>query len=141
MLEYDNGAKGLYWSSQIAIGHDNGFRVRIFGTKASLDWCQEKPNYLKISYLNKPTEIVSRGRDEFYPHAQKYSRIPSGHPEGYFEAFANLYSTFIPALAKKISGETLSEDDLDFPGVEAGIQGVKYIERCVESSKKGVIWI
>jgi predicted dehydrogenase len=141
MLEYDNGAKGLYWSSQIAIGHDNGFRVRIFGTKASLEWCQEKPDYLKISYLNKPTEIVSRGRDEFYPHAQKYSRIPPGHPEGYFEAFANLYSTFIPALAKKISGETLSEDDLDFPGVKAGIQGVKYIERCVESSKKGAVWI
>ncbi|MCK4263605.1 MAG: Gfo/Idh/MocA family oxidoreductase, partial [Candidatus Aminicenantes bacterium] len=141
MVNYDNGAKGLYWSSQIAVGHDNGLRVRIYGTKASLEWSQENPNYLKVSYLNKPTETVSRGRDELYPHAQGYSRIPSGHPEGYFEAFANIYSTFITALKKKISGEALSEDDLDFPGVEAGIQGVRFIERSVESSQKGAVWI
>jgi len=141
MVNYDNGAKGLYWSSQIAVGHDNGLRVRIYGTKASLEWSQENPNYLKVSYLDKPTETVSRGRDELYPHAQGYSRIPSGHPEGYFEAFANIYSTFITALKKKISGEALSEDDLDFPGVEAGIQGVRFIERCVESSQKGAVWI
>lgn len=141
MVNYDNGAKGLYWSSQIAVGHDNGLRVRIYGTKASLEWSQENPNYLKVSYLDKPTETVSRGRDELYPHAQGYSRIPSGHPEGYFEAFANIYSTFITALKKKISGEALSEDDLDFPGVEAGIQGVRFIERSVESSQKGAVWI
>lgn len=141
MVNYDNGAKGLYWSSQIAVGHDNGLRVRIYGTKASLEWSQENPNYLKVSYLDKPTETISRGRDELYPHAQGYSRIPSGHPEGYFEAFANIYSTFITALKKKISGGALSEDDLDFPGVEAGIQGVRFIERCVESSQKGAVWI
>ncbi|MCK4431093.1 MAG: Gfo/Idh/MocA family oxidoreductase [Candidatus Aminicenantes bacterium] len=141
MVNYDNGAKGLYWSSQIAVGHDNGLRVRIYGTKASLEWSQENPNYLKVSYLDKPTETVSRGRDELYPHAQGYSRIPSGHPEGYFEAFANIYSTFITALKKKISGGALSEDDLDFPGVEAGIQGVRFIERSVESSQKGAVWI
>lgn len=141
MVNYDNGAKGLYWSSQIAVGHDNGLRVRIYGTKASLEWSQENPNYLKVSYLDKPTETVSRGRDELYPHAQGYSRIPSGHPEGYFEAFANIYSTFITSLKKKISGGALSENDLDFPGVEAGIQGVRFIERSVESSQKGAVWI
>ncbi|MCK4495192.1 MAG: gfo/Idh/MocA family oxidoreductase, partial [Candidatus Aminicenantes bacterium] len=116
-------------------------RVRIYGTKASLEWSQENPNYLKVSYLDKPTETVSRGRDELYPHAQGYSRIPSGHPEGYFEAFANIYSTFITSLKKKISGGALSENDLDFPGVEAGIQGVRFIERSVESSQKGAVWI
>jgi len=141
LVNYDKGAKGLYWSSQIAVGHDNGLRVRIYGTKSSLEWSQENPNYLKISYLDKPTENISRGRDELYPQAQKYSRIPSGHPEGYFEAFANIYSTFIAALKKKITGEALSEDDLDFPGVQAGIQGVKFIEKCVESSQKGAVWI
>jgi hypothetical protein len=76
-----------------------------------------------------------------YPRAQKLSRTPSGHPEGYFEAFANLYSTFIPALAKKIAGQDLNEDDLDFPGAADGIRGVRYIEKCVESSNKGAVWV
>lgn len=141
MVSYDNGAKGLYWSSQIAVGHDNGLRVRIYGTKGSLEWAQEDPNYARISYLDKPTEIISRGRDDLYSHAQNYSRIPAGHPEGYFEAFANIYSTFITALNKKLAGESLSKEELDFPGVDEGVQGVKFIEKCVESSKKGATWI
>jgi predicted dehydrogenase len=141
MVSYDKGAKGLYWSSQIAVGHDNGLRVRIYGTKGSLEWAQEDPNYARISYLDKPTEIISRGRDDLYSHAQNYSRIPAGHPEGYFEAFANIYSTFITALNKKLAGESLSKEELDFPGVDEGVQGVKFIEKCVESSKKGATWI
>lgn len=141
MVSYDNGAKGLYWSSQIAVGHDNGLRVRIYGTKGSLEWAQEDPNYARISYLDKPTEIISRGRDDLYSHAQNYSRIPAGHPEGYFEAFANIYSTFITALNKKIAGESLSKEELDFPRVDEGVQGVKFIEKCVESSKKGAAWV
>lgn len=140
LLNYENGAKGLYWCSQVAVGHDNGFRVRIYGTKASLEWSQEDPNYLKISYIDKPTETLSRGRDDLYPHAQSYSRIPSGHPEGYFEAFANIYSTFITALNKKIAGEPLSTENLDFPGLPEGIRGVKFIEKCVESSRNGAQW-
>lgn len=141
MINYDSGAKGLYWSSQVAVGHDNGLRVRIYGTKASLEWAQEDPNYARISFLDKPTEIISRGRDDLYSHAQSYSRIPAGHPEGYFEAFANIYSTFITALTKKLAGESLAQEELDFPGVNEGVQGVKFIEKCVESSKKGAVWI
>ena len=141
MVNYENGAKGLYWSSQIAVGNDNGLRIRIFGSKASLEWCQEHPNYAKICFLDKPTEIISRGRDDMYPHAQSYSRIPAGHPEGYFEAFANIYCTFCTALGKKLAGESLSAADMDYPGVDEGVQGVKFIEKCVESSKNGAIWI
>jgi predicted dehydrogenase len=141
MVNYDTGARGLYWSSQVAVGHDNGLRVRVFGAKASADWSQESPNYLKISYLDKPTEIISRGRDELYPHAQGYSRIPGGHPEGYFEAFANIYDTFIKALTKKLAGDSLAAEDLDFPKVEEGVRGVRFIEKCVESSQKGAIWV
>lgn len=141
MVNYDSGARGLYWSSQVAVGHDNGLRVRIYGIKASAEWSQENPNYLRISYLDKPTEIISRGRDELYPHAQGYSRIPSGHPEGYFEAFANIYTTFINALGKKRSGAELTVEDLDFPKIEEGIRGVRFIEKCVESSEKGATWI
>jgi predicted dehydrogenase len=141
MIEYDSGAKGLYWSSQIAVGHDNGLRVRIFGTKGSVQWCQEDPNYAKVCYLDKPTATLSRGREDLYPHAQGYSRIPAGHPEGYFEAFANIYATFCDALGKKLAGEPLTAEEMDFPGVEEGVRGVKFIEKCVESSKNGATWI
>lgn len=141
MINYSSGAKGLYWSSQIAVGHDNGLRIRVYGTKASIEWAQENPNYLKVSYLDKGTEMLSRGRDKLYPHAASYSRIPSGHPEGYFEAFANIYNTFSKALLKKKAGEALTEDDLDFPTVQDGINGVKFIDACVASSQKGAVWL
>ncbi len=141
MVEYDSGAKGVYWISQIAVGHDNDLRIRIYGTKGSLEWSQEDPNYLKVSYIGKPTQILSRGRDELYPLAAKNSHIPSGHPEGYFEAFANVYSAFTNALIKKNAGETLTDDDLDFPTVQQGIDGVKFIGKCVESSQKGAAWL
>ena len=141
MVNFDGGAKGLYWSSQIAVGHDNGLRVRIYGNKGSLEWMQENPNYAKICGLDKPMATISRGRDDLYPHAQNYSRIPAGHPEGYFEAFANIYSTFCDALGKKLAGESISVEEMDFPGVEDGIQGVKFIEKCVESSKSGAVWL
>jgi len=141
LLNYRGGAKGIYWSSQIAVGHDNGLRIRVYGTKAGLEWAQENPNYLKVSFVKKPSEFLSRGRDKMSARAQALSRIPSGHPEGYFEAFANIYKTYLAALGKRKSGQVLSGDDLDFPGIEDGVRGVRFIERCVESSAKGANWI
>ena len=132
----------MYWSSQVAVGFDNGFRVRVFGTKGSLDWCQESPNYLKVATLDKPLEIISRGRTQMYPNAQKYSRIPSGHPEGYFEAFANLYTAFGSTLSNKLNGEIQSDTELDFPDIQAGVRGVKYIENVWRALKRGLFgWI
>ena len=141
LLNYKGGAKGIYWSSQVAVGHDNGLRVRIYGTKAGLEWVQENPNYLKVSYIDKPSESLSRGRDKMSSRAQSLSRIPSGHPEGYFEAFANIYKTYLTSLGKRKSGQSLGNDDLDFPSVEDGVRGVRFIERCVESSNKGAVWV
>jgi predicted dehydrogenase len=141
LVEYAGGAKGLYWASQVAVGYDNALRVRVFGSKGSIQWSQENPNYLTVSRLGQPSVVLSRGRDGFYPHAQGYSRIPSGHPEGYFEAFANLYRTFARALARKKAGAVPSEEELDFPGVEDGLSGVRFIGRCVESSQKGAVWV
>ncbi len=141
MLEYQNGSKGLYWCSQIAIGYQNALKFRIFGTKGSIQWSQENPDYLVASFLGKPFEVLSRGRDSFYPNAQSFSRIPSGHPEGYFEAFANLYKTFITALYKVKTGIPLSKYDLDFPFVDDGLEGVRFIHKCVESSKIGSVWV
>jgi predicted dehydrogenase len=141
LVEYQGGAKGLYWASQVAVGCDNGLRVRVFGSTGSIQWAQENPNYLTVSHLGKPAELVSRGRDPFYPRAQAYSRIPAGHPEGYFEAFANVYRTFAAALARKKAGAALSEEELDFPKAEDGVSGVRFIGKCVESSSKGAAWV
>jgi predicted dehydrogenase len=141
LIDFEGGARGLYWASQVAIGHDNGLRVRVVGSKGSIGWAQEDPDHLAVARLGKPSEILSRGRDAFHPQAQGYSRVPAGHPEGYFEAFANIYRTFAAALAKKKAGAALSTADLDFPGVEDGLSGVRFIDRCVESSKKGPAWV
>jgi len=141
LLEFEGDAKGVYWTSQTAIGYDNGLKIRIFGSKGSLRWSQEDPNYLVVSKLNSPTEIISRGRDDLYPKAQDYSRIPAGHPEGYIEAFANIYRAFTNALLKKSLGDIVTEEELDFPNARDGANGVRFVEKCVESSKKGAIWV
>jgi predicted dehydrogenase len=141
MINYAGGAKGVYWSSQIAIGHDNALRLRIYGTKGAVEWFQESPNNARVSFLDRPSGTISRGRDPMSPRAQGLSRIPSGHPEGYFEAFANIYATYITALSKKLRGEALTQADLDFPGVDEGVRGVRCIEKCVESSAKGAVWV
>ncbi len=141
MVNYKGGARGVYWSSQIAAGHDNALRLRIYGTKGAVEWFQETPNTARLSLLDRPTSTLSRGRDPMSPRAQALSRIPSGHPEGYYESFANIYSIYITTLAKSLRGETLTPADLDFPTVDDGLRGVRFIEACVESSAKGSIWI
>lgn len=141
MVDYQDGSKGLYWCSQIAVGNDNGLRVRIFGSKGSIEWAQENPNYVTVASLEGPTQIISRGRDAIYPIGESFSRIPAGHPEGYFEAFANVYKAFISYLAKTQNGTELLPEDLDFPGVTMGIDGVKFIEKCVESSAANAAWV
>jgi len=141
LLDYEGGATGMYWTSQVASGYDNALKVRIFGSKGSIEFEEEDCNYLKISIFGQPTVILSRGRDPLHPHAQSFSRIPSGHPEGYFEALANLYKTYISALIKQKEGKALGEADLDFPDAEAGYDGVRFINKCVESSEKGAVWV
>jgi predicted dehydrogenase len=141
MIEYKGGAKGLYWSSQIAVGYDNGLRVRIFGEKGTIQWAQESPNYIDVFKLGRPNERWSRGRDSFYAHAQSYSRIPAGHPEGYFEALANIYKTFAGAVRMLKAGQVPGEAEMDFPSAEMGMDGVKFINKCVESSGLGAVWV
>ena len=141
MVEYNGGAKGLYWSSQIAVGSDNGLRFRIFGEKGAIEFAQENPNYLTVYSLDAPKQTLSRGRDALGARGDALVRIPAGHPEGYFEAFANIYKTFTDALRKRIAGESIGEHDLDFPNVEDGIQGVRFVTRVVESSKAQSAWV
>jgi predicted dehydrogenase len=141
LLEYGNGASGSYWCSQIAAGHENGLRVRIYGSKGSLEWIQETPNSLKICMFEKPVQIYTRGQGYVSEKSRTLTRLPCGHPEAYYEAFANLYSKFADALIKRSRGEELTEDDLWFTDVEDGLNGVRFINKCVESNAKGSIWV
>ena len=141
MVNYSGGATGVYWSSQIAVGYDNALRIRVFGEKGAIEFAQEDPNYLWVTMLGSPKQKLSRGRDDLGSRGGSLVRIPSGHPEGYFEAFANIYKTFTGALRKRLAGEQLTEEDLDFPGVDDGIQGVRFVTRAVESSKQKSAWV
>lgn len=141
LLEYENGASGHYWSSQVAVGYDNGLKVRIFGTKGSIEFTQEQSNYLRVTHKGQPPQTLSRGNGYLSPEAAAFSRVPSGHPEGYHEAFANLYRAFCDVLRQKLDGETIDESQLLYPTLEAGIDGVRFITKCVESSSKGAVWV
>jgi len=129
----------MYWASQVACGNENGLKVRVYGTKGSIEWEQENGNYLKVCYPGQPVQIMSRGQGYLEPAAA--GRLPTGHPEGYYEAFATIYSHFASAVQKKKAGETLTPGDLDFPSVEAGVDGVKFINNCVRSSREDGAWI
>lgn len=141
MVDYENRAKGIYWCSQIAWGSDNALQVRIFGEKGSVTWNQEDPNHFQLAVAGEPVKTLSRGRDAFSEHPNSLVRVPAGHPEGYFEAFANIYKTYTGALRKKKNGEALTSSDMDFPQLEKGYEGVIFIEKCVESSKKEAAWV
>ena len=141
LVNYESGARGLYWVSQVAVGHDNDLRVRIVGTKGTIEWAQEDPNYLQVLPLDQPGRRLSRGRDKLYPKAAAFSRIPGGHPEGYIEAFANVYRSFAAAVEKSKSGKPVGPEEADYPGVDAGASGVRFIECCVESSANRGAWV
>lgn len=141
MLNYRGGAKGVYWCSQIAWGHDNDLSFRIYGSEGSISWRQEDPNYLKIAKKGENVTISSRGRDSYYDQPSSIVRLPSGHPEGYYVAFANIYSTYIDALCLKKDGGTPTAQQLDFQKPLDGANGVRFIEKCVESSEKNSEWV
>lgn len=138
LMRFDNGARGMLWSSQIATGHENGLRLRIYGDKASLEWFQEDPNTLLFKPLNAPIQKLTRGSPCVGPNAQSATRLPAGHPEGFLEGFANLYKEFADSL-EAIRAGTAAPANL-LPTVADGVRGVKFIEKVVASAKAGSIW-
>ncbi len=141
LIKYDNGATGNYWCSQVAVGYDNGLKVRIFGTEGAIEFVQEESNYLKVTKKGNPPQRLSRGNGYITPEAAAYSRVPSGHPEGYHEAFANIYRSFTTAIRDKIDGKFTQEADYGYPLIDEGIDGVRFVDKCVESSDKGTVWV
>lgn len=141
LVEFENGAHGVYSSSQVCVGHMNGLVVRIFGTEGAIEWVQENPNILSVTLKGQPTQIYNRGMGYISERAASVSRIPSGHPEGYYESFANVYRAYIGAVIKRINGEELKEADIDFPTVHDGVAGVRFIAATIKSNKEGNGWV
>ena len=138
-LRYKNGARGSLWASQVAVGNENGLRIRIYGTKGGLSWAQENPNYLHVSPIGKPTYILSRSGAGTGAEAGRMSRIPPGHPEGYLEGFANIYSEVAHAIRAARRGKK-PDKSVIYPTVADGVKGLAFIEAAVASSQKNGRW-
>jgi len=133
LLRFNNGAKGVLMATQIAAGEENAIRIRIYGDKGGLDWEQMEPNTLILKKLGEPTQILRVGTSMNSDIAAHNTRTPGGHPEGYLEAFANIYRNFSLTVRAKANGEKPSAEMLDFPGVEDGIRGMQFIDTVVSA--------
>ncbi len=140
LLRWKGGAKGMLWASQVAVGHENGAALRVYGSKGGLSWRQEDPNYLWFTAYGKPPQLITRAGAGSGPEAGRVSRVPPGHPEGYLEGFANIYSEAARAIRAHRAGKK-PDKDVIFPTVEDGLAGVQFIEAAVASSKKGAVWV
>lgn len=140
MLRFKGGAKGGIWASQVAVGNENGLRLRVYGTKGGLEWLQADPNYLWFTPFGEPRRLITRGGAGAGPAAGRVTRVPPGHPEGYLEGFANLYTEVARAIRSRRMGKP-EDADVVFPGVADGVKGVAFVEACVRSSANGGTWV
>lgn len=140
LLEFKNKATGVLVATQVAAGEENNLTIRVYGEKGGLEWRQEEPNSLEIKWLNKAKEIYRAGRGYLSREAINNSRTPSGHPEGFLEAFANIYSNFASAVGNHKKGKLIDSEVYDFPSVEDGVRGMAFIEAAAQSSKSGQKW-
>lgn len=139
LLHFDNGAKGILHCSQISNGEENDLNIRIYGEKGGLRWHQMEPNTLEVMD-QESKRILRTGKGALSEAAMANTRVPAGHPEGYLEAFANIYRNFARTLRKKMIGESPSELDLDFPDINDGVRGMAFIESVVASGKTDTKW-
>ncbi len=139
LLRYKEGARGMLWASQVAPGNENGLRLRVYGTKGGLSWQQEHPNQLHWSPFGQPTQIFGRGTGAVNAAGTRVTRIPSGHPEGYLEAFATLYTEAAAAIVAARDGTAL-HPDVTFPTIDDGFAGVAFIDAALRSSEAGGVW-
>jgi len=140
LLRFEDGARGTLWCSQVAVGQENGLRLRVYGTKGGLEWAQEDPNYLEVSKLGEPRRRVTRSGAGAGAAAARMARIPAGHPEGYLEAFANLYSEAAAAINARKAGTPVDPNVL-YPTVRDGVRGVAFVEACIASSRRNGAWV
>jgi predicted dehydrogenase len=142
LLRMNNGARGVLYASQISAGEENNLRIRVYGELAGLDWSQMEPNSLYLMWPDKPMQVFRAGTTYLYPQAQRHTRLPSGHPEGFLESFANIYRNVAFCIQARIAREEVDPVYLDFPGVEDGVRGMEFIEAVVKSGKQDEVkWV
>ena len=141
LLRYENGVKGMLWSSQVAPGNENALKIRIYGDKGGLEWEQENPNYLRVDIFGEAKKIIRRAGNETIDVAGRVTRIPPGHPEGYLEGFANIYSDFAKQIIAFKKNQKIEDELLLVPSIEDGLKGVKFISKVVESGLGGSKWL
>lgn len=140
-MEFEGGVPGVLTVSQVSAGEENAIRVRVYGEKGGLEWTQRDPNTLLVKWNDAPDEIYRTGTGYVSEAAQANSRTPAGHPEGYLEAFANIYKNFAMHLRAIDAGITHNMDVYDYPGIEDGVHGMSLVEAVIESTEKGNIWV
>jgi predicted dehydrogenase len=143
LLKFDNGAAGVLMASQVAAGEENALKIRVYGEKGGIEWAQHEPNTLLVKWLDQPAQILRAGAgytDRLSSYATLNCRTPGGHPEGYLEAFGNIYRNFALTLSAQIDGKEPSKENLDFPRVEEGIRGMAFINTVVASNASNEKW-
>lgn len=140
LLRFNNGATGVLIASQVAAGEENPLKIRIYGENGGIEWAQQEPNTLLVKWLDQPTQIYRAGNGYLSNIAKFNTRTPGGHPEGYLEAFANLYRNFAITLMARIDGATPPKEALDFPGVEDGVRGLAFIDNLIRSNQSTQKW-
>ncbi len=141
LCRFEGGARGVLFASQISTGEENNLNIRVYGTKSSIEWHQEHPNELTVKFADKPREIWRRGNSYNGAAAEKYTRLPFGHPEAFIEAFANIYLAAAEGISDAIEGKFKGNEEYDYPSVQDGVEGMAFIEAAVESSKKNSAWV
>jgi predicted dehydrogenase len=141
LLRFDNGARGILHASQIAAGEENDLNIRVYGEKGGLSWRQMEPNTLVARWLDRPTQLYRTGVGDLYPESRAHTRLPGGHPEGYLEAFANIYGNFARTLRAYFAGEEPDPLYKDYPTVHDGVRGMRFIQRVIESGNSQKKWV
>ena len=140
MLRFEGGARGMLWASQVAPGNENGLRLRVYGDRGGLEWAQEDPTYLWFTPFGEPKRLITRGGAGSGAEAGRVSRVPPGHPEGYLEAFATIYSEAAEAIRAHQAGRAPSPEVV-YPTIEDGLKGVAFVDACVRSSARDAAWV
>lgn len=140
LLRFNNGARGVLYASQISAGEENNLRIRVYGELGSIEWAQMEPNSLIVRWLDQPMQVYRTGVGPLYPSTIAHTRVPSGHPEGYIEAFANIYRNVAFSLQSRLSGKSLDPIYEDYPGIDDGVRGMKFIEAALNSNLTEEKW-
>ncbi|MGB0776179.1 MAG: Gfo/Idh/MocA family oxidoreductase, partial [Akkermansiaceae bacterium] len=140
LLRFEGGAKGILFASQVSAGDENNLNIRVYGTKASLEWHQEHPNELTVKYSDKPRQVYRRGNSYAGETCAANTRLPFGHPEAFIEAFANIYLAAAEAISDEAAGNFPRAEGYDFPDINDGLTGMAFIEAAVASSNNNAAW-